>query len=190
MPASARNGPPHAAWFLEMARMVLIYNPANSIHYAVFLNHPRASVDRFDNAGFRQGSGERQLSAVQRRASAFPPPSCAPCVIATAAWRRGVGMRGPVGTRHRMRPAETEDRVHQGSGTAVPHSAQGRSGVQTARMCHRIAACWPWWQRAVRCCFAVVESACCPERKLGDEDTRSQAAATSRPLGPSSRQFR
>jgi hypothetical protein len=33
-----------------------------------------------------------------------------PSVIATAAWRRGIRMR-PVGARHRMRPAETEDIV-------------------------------------------------------------------------------
>jgi hypothetical protein len=38
-----------------------------------------------------------------------------------------------------MRPAETEDIVYQGSRIAVAPSAHGRGGVQTARMCNRIA---------------------------------------------------
>ena len=53
--------------------------------------------------------------------------------ITASKLRHPVSSPPPLGARHRMRPAETEDIVYQGSRIAVPPSAHGRGGVQTAR---------------------------------------------------------
>jgi len=53
--------------------------------------------------------------------------------IAASKLRHPVSSPPPLGARHRMRPAETEDIVYQGSRIAVPPSAHGRGGAQTAR---------------------------------------------------------
>src|ERR1700730_16983728 len=72
--------------------------------------------------GLRQGGGKRQLrrhaarlgiaaSRLRHPASSPPPP-----------WRRGIGMRGSAGTRHRMRPAESEVTLRGATlGTTAKH---------------------------------------------------------------------
>ena len=102
-----------------------------------------------------------------------------PSVIATAAWRRGIRMR-PVGARHRIRPAETEDIVYRGSRIAVPFSAHGRGGVQAARMCHRIAVLFATVAAGGSLLWSPLVA---PTASTAMKTQRSQAATTSRPLG-------
>jgi hypothetical protein len=81
-----------------------------------------------------------------------------------------------------MRPAETEDIVYQGSRIAIPPSAHGRGGAQTARMCHRIAVLLA----TVAAGGSVLWSPSplvAPNASKAMNTQRSQAPATSRPLG-------
>jgi hypothetical protein len=107
-----------------------------------------------------------------------------PSVIATAAWRRGIGMRDSVGTRHRMRPAESEDIIYQGSRIAVAPSAHGRGGVQIARSRHGVAVLLA---RVAAGCSLLWSPLVAPSANAAMKTQRSQAAAASRPLGSRSR---
>src|SRR6267154_5947741 len=89
-----------------------------------------------------------------------------------------------VSARHRMHPAETEDIVYQGSRIAVPPSAHGRGGVQTARVCHRTAVLLVNVSAGGSLLWSPLVA---PSASAAMKTQRSQAAATSRPLGPSSR---
>jgi hypothetical protein len=82
--------------------------------------------------------------------------------------------------QHRMRPAETEDIVHQGSRIAVLPSAHGRGGVQTDRMCHRIAVLSATVPAGSSLLWSPLAT---PRASTAMNTQRSQAAAASRPLG-------
>ena len=97
-----------------------------------------------------------------------------------AAWRRGVSVCRLVSARHRMRPAETNDIVYQGSRIAVPPSAHGRGDVQTARMCHRTAVLLVKVSAGGSLLWSPLVA---PSASAAMKTQRSQAAMTSRPLG-------
>jgi hypothetical protein len=79
-----------------------------------------------------------------------------------------------------MRPTETEDIVYQGSRIAVPPSAHGRGGAQTAGMCHRIAVFLATVAAGGSLLWSPLVA---PSASTAMRTQRSQAAATSRPLG-------
>jgi hypothetical protein len=138
-------------------------------------------VDRSDDMRVFAKVVERSsFAGAAARLSIAATKAAPPSVIATAAWRRGISMRGSVGAKHQMRPAETEDIVYQGSRIAVPPSAHGRGGVHTARMCHRIAVLFATVATGVSLLWSPLVA---PSASTAMKIQRSQAAATSRPLG-------
>ena len=100
--------------------------------------------------------------------------------IAASKLRHPVSSPPALGARHRMRPAETEDIVYQGSRIAVAPSAHGRGGVQTARICHRIAVLLA---TAAAGGSLLRSPLVAPSASTAMKTQRSQAAATSRSLG-------
>ena len=100
--------------------------------------------------------------------------------IAGSKLRHPVSSPPPLGARHRMRPAETEDIVYQGSRIAVAPSAHGRGGAQTAGMCHRIAVFLATVAAGGSLLWSPLVA---PSASTAMKTQRSQAAATSRPLG-------
>jgi hypothetical protein len=100
--------------------------------------------------------------------------------IAASKLRHPVSSPPPLGARHRMRPAETEDIVYQGSRIAVPPSARRRGGVQTVRMCHRTAVLLVKVSAGGSLLWSPLVA---PSASTAMKTQRSQAAATSRPLG-------
>jgi hypothetical protein len=79
-----------------------------------------------------------------------------------------------------LRPAETEDIVYQGLRIAVPPSAHGRGDVQTARMCHRTAVLLVKVSAGGSLLWSPLVT---PTASTAMNTQRSQAPATSRPLG-------
>ena len=92
-------------------------------------------------------------------------------------------MRDSVGTRHRMRPAESEDIIYQGSRIAVAPSAHGRGGVQVARSRHGVAVLLA---RVAAGCSLLWSPLVAPERQRSDENTKEPSgggfAAARQPL--------
>jgi hypothetical protein len=113
----------------------------------------------------------------RRCLGATTPPSAGPC---TRLLYREPPAPGNDRHRHRMRPAETEEIVHQGSRIAALPSAHGRGGVQTDRMCHRIAVLLA---TVAADGSALLSPLIAPSASTAMKTQRSQAAATSRPLG-------
>ena len=100
--------------------------------------------------------------------------------ITASKLRHPVSSPPPLGARHRMRPAETEDIVYQGSRIAVPPSAHGRGGAQTAGMCHRTAVLLVKVSAGGSLLWSPLVA---PSASTAMKTQRSQAAATSRPRG-------
>ena len=94
--------------------------------------------------------------------------------------RHPVSSPPPLGARHRMRPAETEDIVYQGSRIAAPPSAHRRSGVQTARVCHRTAVLLVKVSAGGSLLWSPLVA---PSASTAMKTQRSQAATSSRPKG-------
>ena len=100
--------------------------------------------------------------------------------ITASKLRHPVSSPPPLGARHRMRPAETEDIVYRGSRIAVPPSAHGRGGVQTARVCHRTAVLLVKVSAGGSLLWSPLVA---PNASTAMKTQRSQAATTSRPRG-------
>jgi hypothetical protein len=140
-------------------------------------------VDRSDDMRVFAKVVERSsFAGAAARLSIAATKPAPPSVIATAAWRRGIRMR-PVGARHRMRPAETEDIVLprlKNLSTALRTRKGWRANSQHVLPDRGIVRHGGIGR------FAAVESACRPDRKHGDEDTKEPSgddfAAARQPL--------
>jgi hypothetical protein len=139
-------------------------------------------VDRPDDMRvFAKGGGRRQLR--RRRGAARycrQQAAAAPSVIAPPLGAEASGCAIELAQGIGCAQPKPKILFYQGSRIAVSPSAHGRGGVKIARMCHRIAVLFA----TVAAGGSLLRSPlAAPSASTAMNTQRSQAAATSRPLG-------